>query len=343
MKNDYLTLLTCLCLLLFTACGNPSEKPQETTTTSPSAVQESGNPSIDGLTKKIEQTPNSASLYATRGAIWYENENFDEAIADLERAISIDSLQPDFYHVLADVYMDYYRSRLALNTMERAGTAFPDRIPTLLKLSEFQYILQLYNESLFTLERIRNIDPQNAEMFFMFGNVFKEMGRESEAQSAYQSAVENDPELIDAWVKLGQMLAENNAPQAERYFENALRIDSNNIDALHAKAYFLSNHKDNLDGAIALYKKINTLDLQYVDGYYNLGLLYLDADSISAAYDSFDRAIKFDPQFTSAYFHRGLAAEMQGNTTQAIADYENVINLDPDFAGAQAGLRRLQK
>lgn len=344
MKMNYLNLSALLALLFLSACGNGNEPSTELANEgeTPAAVS-TGNPSIDGLSRQIEESPNSASLFAARGAIWYENENYDEGIADLEKAISLDSLQPEYYHVLADMYMDYYKSRPALNTMERAGSTFPERIPTLLKLSEFQHILQQYNDALFTLERIRKVDPQNAEMFFMFGNVFNEMGKKPEAQGAYQSAIENDPDLIDAWINLGQMLAEKEAPQAGRYFDNALRIDSNNIKALHAKAYYLSNQKNELKGGIALYKKINTLDPQYVDGYYNLGLLYLDSDSLQSAYESFDRAIKFDPQFAGAYYHRGFTAEKMGNTEQAISDYENVLSLAPDFAGAQAGLRRLKK
>lgn len=340
MKKNYLNLLAGFCLLALTACGGDAEQtdtPSESGTTTVPA-----NSTIEGLTQQIEGNPNSAELYAARGAIWYQNENYDDGIVDLEKAIELDSTKPEYYHVLADMYMDYYKSRAGLNVMERAGRAFPKRIPTLLKLSEFQFILQQHNDALFTLERIRAIEPLNAEMFFMFGNVFKDMGRKEEAIGAYQSAVENDPDLIDAWINLANLLADKDAPAAEKYFDNAIRMDSTNVDALHAKAYFLSNKKNDLEGAIALYKKINTIDLQYVEGYYNLGLLYLDMDSLQQAYDSFDRAVKFAPQFAEGYYHRGVAAEKMGNSQQAKADYENTLNLAPEFASAKAGLDRIK-
>jgi tetratricopeptide (TPR) repeat protein len=227
--------------------------------------------------------------------------------------------------------------------MKWAEAAFPKRIPTLLKLAEFQFILKQYNDALFTLERIRAIDPLNAEMFFMFGNVFKGMDKTDQAINAYQSAVENDPDLVDAWINLAQLLADKNSPLAEKYFDNAIRIDSNNIEALHAKAYYLSNKKNDLQGAIKLYKKINTIDQQYEEGYFNLGLLYLDLDSLDKAYQSFDLAIKFNPTFVNAYYHRGVAAEMAGNLAQAKLDYKDVLRLDPDFAGAKVALERLNK
>ena len=340
-KNEYI-LATCILLaLLVLSCGENQNTDKGPNTDSSTAFV--GNPTIDKLTEQIAKTPNSASLYVARGGAWYEYENYDDGIADLEKAISLDSTKAEYFHILADMYMDYYKSRLALNTMKKAATAFPTRIPTLLKLSEFQLILEQHNDALFTLEKIRVLDPLNAEMFFMYGRVFKDMGRKDEAMTAFQSAVENDRNLIDAWVELAVLLSEKGSPLVEKYFDNALRIDSNNIEALHAKAFYLSNKKNDLKGAVKLYKKINSIDPQYVEGYYNTGLLFLDMDSLQRAYESFDIAVKYAPQYPDAYYHRGVAAEMLGNKAQALADYKNVLNFDPDFASAKAGVERLEK
>lgn len=340
MKHTILLFFSILAVGLFYSCtGNtdndsPSENSNAAATTDPSILK---------LSNAIEQDPNNPQLYAERGALYYEQENYDEGIKDLNKAIQLDSVQPQYYHVLADIYLDYYRSKLALNTMQVAASKFPKRIPTLLKLAEFQWILKQNNDALFTLERIRVIDPLNAEMFFMFGNVFKDMGKTNEALSAYQSCVENDADNIDAWIELGRLVAQKNIPAAERYFDNALRVDSNNVAALHAKAYYLSNQKNDLKQALTLYKKINAVEPQYVDGYYNAGLLYLDMDSLQQAYKSFDISVQMAPTFTEGYYHRGVTAELMGNSAQAISDYENVLRLDPEFQSAKTNLERLKK
>ncbi|TAK35568.1 MAG: tetratricopeptide repeat protein [Saprospiraceae bacterium] len=337
MKISILSILSFFLFAFAFSCGNEAGQQQAT-----SGVTASSTPGIDELTQKIMAAPNDASLYAQRGALLYENENVDEGIADLNKALELDSTQAEYYHTLADMYMDYYKSGAGLTVMQRAGAVFPRRIPTLLKLAEFQWILKQHTEALFTLERIRTIDPQNAEMFFMFGNVFKDMGKNDQAINAYQSAVENDPGLVDSWINLAQLLADKGSPVAGKYFDNALRVDSNNIEALHAKAYYLSNTKNDLQGAIALYKKINTLAPQYEEGYYNAGLLYLDMDSLDQAYRSFDLTVNIAPAFAAAYYHRGLAAEMLGKLKQAKSDYENVLRLDPEFQSAKTGLQRLK-
>jgi tetratricopeptide (TPR) repeat protein len=332
-------LLLALLLLFLSACKQESKQPE-----APEAAKlAAGTPEIQQLSKQIEANPDNAALYATRGVLWYDNQNFDEGIADLEKAIQLDSTKAEYFHELASMYMDYYKSRQGLNVMKRAAAAFPKRIPTLLKLAELQLILKQYADALFTLEQIRAISPLNAEMFFMFGNVFVDMGKKEEAIGAFQSAVENDPGLTDAWIKLADLLAEKNSPAAGKYYDNALRADSNNIDALHAKAYYLANKKNDLAGAIRLFKKTNVINPQYADGYYNVGLIYMDMDSLNQAYQRFDLAVKYAPEFAEAYYHRGLAAEKSGNIAQAKSDYDNVLRLDPDFQSAKEAIRRLSK
>ena len=140
MKKNYLSLAIAFFILLIFSCGGNETSTETETGETPQTFI--GHPTIDKLTQQISETPNSAALYAARAGAWYENENYDEGIADLEKAIELDSTKAEYYHVLADMYMDYYKSRLALNTMKRAGETFPQRIPTLLKLSEFQLILE---------------------------------------------------------------------------------------------------------------------------------------------------------------------------------------------------------
>jgi len=337
LKNTGRLLLLVLALGLW-ACGSEGEQ-GETAEASPLAA----DPGLEQVNRQIQENPEDASLYAARARLLLDQGAIDEAIADLQTAIQKDSLNPDYYHALADVYLDYFKSQQALETMVQAGNRFPKRIPTLLKLAEFQLILKLYNEALFTLERIRQIDPLNAEMFFMFGKVFEEKGDLDRAIEGYQRAVENDPDLIDAWIKLGNLWMDRGEPIAEKFFDNALRVDSNHIEALKAKAYYLANVKDDLEGAARLYRKINVLDPQNEEGYYNIGLLYLDMDSLNRAYQSFDLAIKMDPTFVMGYYYRGVAAELKGDLQQARTDYENALKFAPDFERAREALDRLQQ
>ncbi len=338
MRIKITSTLCFLLLVLLAACG-PSDPPAADEAVPPSAL--SGNPAIDALTAKILEEPLEADLYAQRGALWYENEGYDQAIDDLRKAISLDSSQAMYQHLLADVFLDYFQSRKALETMERAARQFPEQIPTLLKLSEFQLILKQYEASLRTIDRILRVDPNEPEAYFMMGMNFKETGDTARAINSFQEAVELDPRLIDGWIFLGQLQAAVGNAIAERYFDTALELRPEYIPAIHAKADYL-REQDRLPEAISTYARITPIDPQYADAYFNSGLLYMELDSVEAAYRQFDMCLQVEPTHVRAYFFRGLAAEMMDRQASARADYEQALRLAPDYEEARSALRQLQ-
>ena len=333
MVNKFFALLG-MCFCLF-ACGNEPPPTKE-------SIVPSGNPAIDQLSKKITQTPDDKTLYLERAKVYYDNDGYDEAIKDLHTVLKIDSLDITALHLLSDVYMDYFQSRNALLTMEHAAKLYPKRIPTLLKLSEDYYLLTKYDESMRTIDQILRIDPQNAEAYFMFGQNFKDLGDSIRAINSYQKAVEFEPDLIDGWINLGQQYAKINPKIALDYFDTAIEVDPKNPLAIHAKADFYRNQNE-LEKAIALYKKTIVLDPQYEEGSYNAGLLYMELDSVREARKMFDLCIEVSPIFIPAYFYRGYASELLGDFAGAKNDYEQALNMAPDYKQAQEGLARVIK
>ncbi len=321
-------------VLLMTGCSKDTES------TDP-PVNTNANSNLIRLNQAINQDADNPDLYYARADLYYQEEGYDEAIRDLEKALTYDSTNAEYLHLLADTYLDYYKSKKALETMERVVEFHPKRIPSLLKLSEFQLILQQYEESMRTLDRVLQIDPQESEAYFMFGMNFKDLGDTARAISSFQSAVDNNPDLIDAWIELGQLHAALGNEIAGQYFDSAIRIEPENVMVKHAKAYYLQE-KGDLEGSLALFREIVRQDPQYEDAYYNSGLLYLDLDSVLQAHEQFDMALQVNPVHIRAYYYRGVASEMMGNLPAARDDYEQALRLAPDYARAKEGMDRLQ-
>lgn len=336
MRNLSFFLFFGYLMWIFACSGN--EATPDTPPVAPGVV---ANPALAKAGKMIKENPADPNGYAQRAVLYYEAEAFDEAIADLNEALRLDSTNVDYIHLLADVFLDYRKSYQALRTMERAATMHPKRIPTLLKLSEFQLILKQYAQGVSTVRKILEMDPLNSEGHFMAGRLFEENGDTSRALNSYQTAIENDPDLIDAWIKLGYLFASRDNPLAEQYFDSAVRVDSTNLLALFAKAQYYHN-QGRLSEAIALYQKIIGKDIQYVDAYYNMGLAHLERDSIDQAFRQFDLAIKMDPTYVMAYYYRGFSHEITGDNEAAKRDYEQAILLAPGFAKAREALNRVE-
>jgi tetratricopeptide (TPR) repeat protein len=289
------------------------------------------------LTTMIRNNPADPELYFERAKLYYESEAYDEAIDDISKAQRLDSIKPDYYHLLADIYLDYYKSFEALKTMQKVVELHPKRIASMLKLAEFQYILKQYNESVITLNNILAIDQLEPEAYFMLGMNFRASGDMERAKNAFQTAVENNPELLDAWLMLGSIHESENNPEAVVYYDNAILVAPNSVEALHAKAFYLQNNS-RIEDAIKLYKKINLIDPQYPDAYLNTGLLYLELDSLGQAFEQFNILVNTDITNPLGYFYRGFTLEKGGEFEKARADYEQALKLAPDFQEAKDAL-----
>ena len=331
-------LISLIFINIIWRCQNEPAAPKALNTTLPST----GNPAIDGFTKEIAAQPNDPRLYAQRGALFYENENYDEAIKDLKKALTYDSTNVTYLHLLADSYLDYYQSYNAVTTLQKAASLYPTRIPTLLKLCEFELILEQHEASIKTINKVLALQPLNPDAFFMLGMNFKEMGNIDRAIGSFQTAVENDPDLVDAWINLGQLHAQKKNKMAGVFFDNALQVDPNNTTALHAKAAYL-HETDQLQAAIATYRQLNIIDPTYEEGFFNTGIIYLEMDSLKRAYQQFDLAAKTSPTYILAYYYRALVQEKQGDLEAAKKDYQQALNLSPGFDRAKEALGRIGK
>ena len=335
MKNLKIIPIFCLIITLF-ACKNAKETPKV-------EFAKTGNSSIDSLTDLIFKDVNKADLYFKRAQLFNENGavgGFDFAIKDMEYALTLDSTNVGYHLFLSDVYLDAKQSRLAVATMERAVSLAPDSIPTLLKLTELYLITKQYAFAGNTVEKIMKRDPQNAEGYFMLGMIFKEMGNDAKAINSFQKAADLNADNKDAFIELGQLFTKRNSPLALRYFDNALLLDSLDLNALMGKAYYLQLQKK-IPEAVALYRKAVEIDPHYSNALFNLGILYLEQNDLDKAYQHFDLIIKQSVTFYRAYYYRGFIEEKRGNKEAAIADYKQALEFRSDYDKALEGLKRL--
>lgn len=323
--------------LFFSACKN-DPKPK----IDPATQQD---PELAALSNLLERDPENDSLLYRRAQAYYRLDGYDEALADLGQAIYLDSVQPAYYHLMADVLLDYARpndSRRAIEVLKMAAAKFPNRFPTLLKLSEFYLIVRMHNEALATLQKILERDPQNAEAFFMTGRVALDMGDTARSVVALQKSVQFDAQNIDAWVFLGRIFSNRDNPLAVQYFDNALRIDSTSLEAREFKGAFYKRRGE-FDKAFEIYRDILRLNPDYANAYFDIGMIYIDKDSLDKAYDNFDIAIKTDPLFVKAYYYRGLTSELMGKIEAAREDYTQASKMSPNYADPKAALERISK
>lgn len=332
MRLFRLCLFAGVCFLWFSSCQT-EQKPVEVI---------SGEPDLlDQLNQLIATENLNPNLRYERAKLLSEKGLYEEAIEDMRVAMLQDSMKNKYYHLLSDLFMDNNNSSKSLLVMQKAARLFPDSTLTQLKLSETYFILKQNNESIFVLNEILRKNPNNAEAYLMLGMNFRSIGETQKAINAFQTATERDPKLIDAWIILGELFTEMNEPIALRYYDAAINVDPNNVNALHSKAFYLQNH-DDIDGALEIYRQINLIEPKYSDAYLNAGILQFERDSIQAALEQFDIMTKVAPLQPMAYYFKALANEKLGHKDAAIKDVQNALNFNPDYEDAIELLEKLK-
>ncbi len=309
----------------------------------PAAVIGSGDPTVDRLSALIEKNPKNDSLFYFRGRQYWELDAYDQAIADATKAILIDSLKPAYYLLLADAHFDYARpndSKRALSVMEKACTLFPEDKETYLRTSEYYLIVRQHNEALKKLNHVLTRDPLNAEAYFITGRITLDQGDTTRTIKSLQKSVQLDADNKDAWVFLGRIYSNRFNDNAIQFYDNALRLDSTDVQVQEYKAAHYKR-KGDFKKAFELYRKIIIEHPDYSNAFFDMGLIYLEQDSLDKAHAHFEQAIRTDPLFVIAYYYRGVTSETKGDTKAAIEDYKQAAKMSPNLPEPKKALVRL--
>jgi tetratricopeptide (TPR) repeat protein len=142
---------------------------------------------------------------------------------------------------------------------------------------------------------------QNANVYYVYGLVYDHTNRPEQALLAYRKAVELNPSFASAWINLGvHQLRNKQYAEAQTTFERLTkefgRNDAVTLTSLgsayrgRSADYPVGSAERNqfILAAEAAYKRALGVNASYGPAYYNLGLLYLDADPFPSGGGSLD-------------------------------------------------------
>jgi len=296
---------------------------------------------LDSLTKLLDKTPNSANLLNERAKVFLEVNEVNFALADVGRALLIDSTKATYYLTISDVYFRLNKSEQCKKALEKAHAIQPDYIEPLYRLAQFELYLGNHQKSINYANEMLRIDAQDDRPFMIKGLCFKELGDTAMAIHNYLEATTENPDNYDAFVELGVLHWAKKNKLAEQYLKSALDIRPDGMDALYALG-MQYQQSDKLNDALETYTHILELDSTYSTAYYNMGYIqYQYLQLYDEALKNFDKAVKVDPKYVQAVYMRGLCYEAKGDVAKAKREYSYAVQLNPNYGKAAAGLNRL--
>jgi len=349
MIKEYLYLVLFLFVLACNQVGTQKEtdKKEAIPIENNVEVKETPDPykdsSLIAMNEKIKEDINNPDLYLERAEIYQKLKMDKAAFNDIDRAKKIDSNKLEVIIAQADFVAKRGQIDISMQLLDRAYSLYPTSSSLHAKYAEVYLIARNNTESLKYADLAVKYDPYNAKAYYLKGYNFLEMGDTNKSISSYQTAVEQDPEYLEAYLELGYIFSLKNDPISLDYYRNALEVDPRNTKVLYSKAMFEQEH-EMYNEALASYHKAIEIDSTFKEAYHNLGfvhMFYLQLYRESLKY--YTKAIEIDPKYFKAYYNRGYSFELMGDIGNAEKDYRQALNIKPDYDLAANGISRLKE
>jgi len=294
-----------------------------------------------GLNEAVSKYPALTKTWLDRARYFNEIGLFNEALQDVNKALTLNENDPEVYIVLSDVYLYSGKTQRSLEALKKAKLLEPTDARIDVKTARLFLTMSDYKQTFNYLRAALKLDPENAEAFFISGLANEEMGDTSKAIDSYQMAVANDQKHFDALKQLGIIFAIRHDKLAIDYLRNASQIRPRSPEPLYILGMYYQDN-DDPDRALGVYREIIQIDPAYKFAHYNTGYIYLVyKQEYQKATEAFTKALELDPEYSDALYNRGYARELMGDLASARKDYENVLRMQVNDDKAVQGLNRL--
>ncbi len=297
--------------------------------------------SLSYYTGLIDKNPNDEAALMARARFFYTRQSYGAALKDLESALRIDSSRLETYLLKSRVEMDYFRSLESLRTLQKAESLWPDSELTKEHLARTLLILKQYDQAAEKAHQALQIRPGAATPYLLLGMIAKEKQDTVTAIRYLQQAVQNDADLLDAWIELARMHTDKNPEEAAVYFESALQIAPDDLLIWHAYGMFWQN-MDSLEQAKNAYEKMISIDSTSVEAFLNHALILMDQDSFRSAIPLWNQYIRRRPEEAKGYYYRGISYELTSQNKSALKDYQTARSLDPGLENIDDAIESLE-
>lgn len=300
------------------------------------------------FTSALKVNRNNAKLWNNVGHALENQNNYERALRYFLQATRV---QPDDIGAHMNVgrtYKNLNRSKEAEQAYLTAKSLMPQIIPgkkyaTRVAPNHLNVYINLANLIRANDSRLEEADqlyrqaismrPDFKQAYISRGELLLKMNKPSEAKDAYLRALELDHNNADLWYNLAIVNIEMKDPsEALRNFNRALDLNPRHKLALFNSALLMQE-----SGEAKLRPEANRRFLTYVEeepddanGYFNLGMLAMDANENEEAERWMREAIRLQPGFRSALFNLALLYSQSQRELDALPVLDELLRFHPE-------------
>lgn len=306
---------------------------------------------IESFTQLLIDVNNTSKIpkhliYNYRGISYFNNGQFDQAMADYNKAISLSEDFAPAHHNRGLILISMREYDQALADIDKAIALNPEFFQAYVSRGEIFEMKGQYKRAIGEYDKAVALEPNYVDAYINRGNYYRQIKQYDMAIANYDTAIVLSPNQTEGYANRGFVLF-----YLDRYIEAAKdfeKVTEYKFATLYgALWYYLAIERQAKNGKAALKEKSQGFDLQQWPG--PLVSLYLgEISPVEVIKYTDDKDKKMESQKKClAYFHVGQYYLLQGKKTLAIemfkktASFEDIIFIE--FAGALEELERLHQ
>jgi Flp pilus assembly protein TadD len=208
--------------------------------------------------------------------------------------------------------------------------------------AEEAFLERRYGEAVDLFTRYTDRRSSNAWGFYMLGLSAWKAGEVDEAESAFERALELDPQHLKSWLNLARVRLDTNRPEeALEAIDEVLVIDSESSVAIRLQGR--SYHQlGQAEEAIESYRRAILLDGEDVWSMNNMGLVLIEQERFGEALPPLARAVALQEGRAIFLNNLGIALENTGHYRAAEEAYKAAMAVDGTHEKAFVNLARAE-
>jgi tetratricopeptide (TPR) repeat protein len=193
-------------------------------------------------------------------------------------------------------------------------------------------------EAITQLQKAVQLEPGYASAQVNLGNAYQQTGRTEEAIAHFLKALEIAPDAAAAHYSLAVALVDvGRVDEGIAHYQKALQFKPDYAYA-HSNLGIVLAQQGKLDEAIAHFQKAVEIKPDFALVHNNLGNALQQKGRVDEAIAHYQKALQIKPDYAEAHFNLGIALAQQGRAEEAFAHLQKAVELNPGFAPAHHGL-----
>ncbi len=306
------------------------------------AEKENENVSKDNQTSSPINSNQTAEYFAEKAHEQLYRQNIKQAQKFINQGMALDTGLAELRAAKGELHYLLNQGRYAKNEWEICLKIDPKNKKCLSNLAELSIAITDYERALELTNTLIEIDNNNAQAYFMKGIIVRDLKNDTGlALQYFQNAIDIKQDYVEAIDLVAVTLAQRGDTLAKFYYQRLLEMNPNDaLTYFKLGVFYMQQNKFNR--ALENYTKAVQLNPKDVDSYYNMGFMHLNIRQFATARDYFSRAIAVEPERAfKSYYGRGYAQEMLGDVLNARKDYRKALEILPMHTPSQKALSRV--